>query len=730
MKNSFFGDYILYKMRGMRVVVIASAVMNLLSTTLLGAAACYFVVTMNKYLTLEDDSAKWLLEDQVPIVVTAALIVACAAIVGITIVVIFTPASAFDFFVKRNCTDTLGCLPLTYRQRFWGDFLSGLGVHMISFIPCSAAGLIFAAAADGNISDTFNEYIYDTILYNSAVIRNIFVRTYLSYILLLFVGYMGAYAVSCFVTVCCGRKFNAKACSLIFQILPAGLVTVYCGCALMNSVGVDIYEEWTKAIAVIPPVGTWLSAVLRGSVNITAFNDIGSQLERAFFLIKHPWYIVVTAVILAALIIGAYFLGKLRKNERTGREFVFKGAYRVMSVMTVVFIIGIIQMARDEMPVIFSLGSVFAIIIAFVVYAAIELIHTRSFKRIWWTALKFIAICLACQGFFLLVHNTGGFGAEKYLPPRALISEVRVSGDKFLDPIINHYDKYYIYRSDDAISAILSEHEKLLSETSDVGTGGDIVVTYVLKNGGEVVRGYGMTYVDGVAQSETLAEMCSTIRQLTPTDSSVLGFIDDPQYGEIEIKYHKMTHVKELGYVSSGAVYVAEGMEEFMELLKHDIINNYTWYQSNVGEINIRHSLNGTGDWETYYIHEGYADTIAFLNDPANMTDKPKEDPKDFVYHINFTWGRRNTESDPEVPYGEGEAISRISVSVSSEDESAEAKEIIGYLRPVSEAPEGVISKNFNIYSNNDSVGTLGIAKEDERAVIRVMLKYVRTHME
>ncbi len=101
-----------------------------------------------------------------------------------------------------------------------------------------------------------------------------------------------------------------------------------------------------------------------------------------------------------------------------------------------------------------------------------------------------------------------------------------------------------------------------------------------------------MTYVDGVAQSETLAEMCSTIRQLTPTDSSVLGFIDDPQYGEIEIKYHKMTHVKELGYVSSGAVYVAEGMEdEFMELLKHDIINNYTWYQSNVGEINIRAPL-------------------------------------------------------------------------------------------------------------------------------------------
>ena len=112
------------------------------------------------------------------------------------------------------------------------------------------------------------------------------------------------------------------------------------------------------------------------------------------------------------------------------------------------------------------------------------------------------------------------------------------------------------------------------------------------------------------------------------------------------------------------------------------------------------------------------------------MTDKPKEEPKEYVYNISLIGGVLETETEPEVPYGEGEAISRISVSVSSEDESAEARELIGYLRPVSEAPEGGISKNFNIYSNNGSVGTLGIAKEDERAVIRVMLKYVRTHME
>lgn len=728
MKKSFFGKYLLYKLRGMRSMAVASAVMNFLSTTLLGVAAFYYVVTMNKYLTLEDDSAKWLLENQVPIVITAALIVACAAIVALAIIIMLTPASAFDFFVKRNAMDTLGCLPLTYRQRFWGDFLSGLGVHMISFIPFSAIGLLFCAIAHGSLNDASKEYLSDIVLCYTGVIRNVFVKAYLSYILLLFVGYMGAYAVSCFVTVCCGRSFNAKACSLICQILPAGLVTVYCSCAFMKTVGVDITVEWTKALAVIPPLGTWVSAIFRGGSNTTAFIDIGVRLERAFFICKQPWYLAVIAVILAALIISAYFLGKLRRNERTGRDFVFKGAYYVLSVMTVVFIIGIIQMTRDAMPWMFSLGSIFAIIVAFVLYAAIEFIHTRSFKLIWLTALKFTAICLACQGFFMLAFYTGGFGAGKYLPPRSLISEIRISGNKILDPLISRSDEYYIYRSDDAISTILSEHEKLIGETSNVRTGNDIGITYVLKNGGEVVRGYGTTYVNGVAWSETLAEMCGAIRQLTPTDSSVLGFVDDPQYDEIEIVYYKMTYDEDLGAVRSGAVYVAEGREdEFMELLKHDIINNYTWYQSRVGEIHIRHSLNGTGDWEQYFIHEKYADTIAFLDDPANLTDKPKEEPKEFVYNINLEWGFWEEEQDPEVPYGEGESVSQMSVSVSSEDESAEARELSGYLSPVSEVPAGEVSKNFIVHSGNDADGALCVAEKDERAVIRAMLKFIRT---
>lgn len=68
-----------------------------------------------------------------------------------------------------------------------------------------------------------------------------------------------------------------------------------------------------------------------------------------------------------------------------------------------------------------------------------------------------------------------------------------------------------------------------------------------------------------------------------------------------------------------------------------------------------------------------------------------------------------------------------MSVSVSSEDESAEARELIGYLSPVSEVPAGEVSKNFIVHSGNDADGALCVAEKDERAVIRAMLKFIRT---
>lgn len=725
MKKSFFGDYFLYKLRGKRGMMIASAVMNFLSTTLIGALATYYINIMNKDLVLEDGPSKQFLETQAVIVIVGALIAAGAAIVALTIIIMFTPANTFDFFVKKNFTDTLGCLPLTYRQRFWGDFLSGLGVHMISFIPCSALGLILAAAANGSMSDAVKRYLDDILLYNSAGTQNIFVKWYLSYILLLFVGYMGAYAVSCFVTICCGRSFNAKACSLISQILPAGLVSVYCSFVYVNTVGIDINTEWMRAIAFIPPVGTWLSAVFMGDFD-TAFYYIDEQLDRAFFAIREPVFFIITAVLLAALIFGAYFLGKLRKNERTGRDFVFGGAYYVLSVMTAVFIIGIIQMASDETPGIFSLWPIFSMIVALTAYVIIDLIYTRSFKWIWMTVLRFIAVYLACQGFFLLAHNTRGFGVDKYLPPRALISEVRVSGNNFFSDV---RDGSYIYRSDEAISTILSEHEKLFGD-EDIFTGNDISITYVLKNSRKVVRSYCTLYNSTTFEprSKTLIEVCDAIHRLTPTDSSALGFIDDPQYDSISITYYKLTLDETFAYVRSPAVYITEGREdEFMELLRYDTINNLSRMQRKVGEIIIRHSMNGSPAWDTYHIYDGYTSTLDFLNDPANITEEQPEE-KEMIYTFKFSWGLWDTDGE-DASHGEGESISEIMVTVSSADESAATKELIGYLRPIIDIPADEVSKNFAIYSNSPD-GDLSVTAEDEQAVIRAMLKFIRTHME
>ncbi|MBD5129297.1 MAG: hypothetical protein HDT43_05175 [Ruminococcaceae bacterium] len=732
--------YILYKLRGMRGMTVASAVFNFLSTTLVGAVFVYFVDVLNKMALTDDSDVRGRYMLQCSNAENIVLIAEPIAIAVLAVLISVTPAVAFRFFVKRDLTDTLGSLPMTYRQRFWGDFLSGLTAHMLSFIPCSAVGLIITAIANGSVSDGARE-----LSFYSSHITNLIeygaVKTYMSYILLLFVGYMGAYAVSCLVTACCGRTGSAVTYSLISQIFPSGLVFIYSLCAFENSIGVDPTLEFGNMLTVIPSLGLWLSAIWRFNLHDVYYSGYYSSnknvlmFQKGFFLNDQPIYLVIAAAVIAVIIAGAYFLGKLRKNEKTGRDFVFAGAYHVIAVSSVMFLIGLIHFIQDQN---FSANIFITLILAFVVYAVIEVVHMRTFKWLWMTALRFAAIGLAFGCVTFWAYLTRGFGVDKYIPPRALISEVRITGTQFIDYYFLSGEKGFVYRSDEAIDAILSEHKKIvdsINEDADFGTNSALTIIYVLKDGSEVVRSYGpIRYtMDGeLARENAVSKACAAIKQLTPTDSSALGFVDDPQYDTIGISYRTITHDSHLGYIDSPAVYVAQGKEEeLMELLKRDLINNFSYhnYTHPIGEINIDHSTNGTDAWEQYFIYDDYTNALEFLNDPANVTDKPPAE-KEFTYVFRLLWGYWDMTSDDNTSRGEGETIDEISIGISSTDDSAIAKELVGYIKPMNEVSSDEISKNINIISTNLADGALCVTAEDEQAVISAMLKYIRTYAE
>lgn len=732
MKKSFFGNYFLYKLRGFRGIAVVSAVLNFLSTTLVGADILFLVNLLKK--TYETDDP---VEGYISVIVVS-LIAAAVAVIALTVIITITPAVGFKFYNDRPAADTIGSLPLTYGQRFWGDFLSGFGAYMISFIPCSAAGLIFAAAAKSGAGDTLRDPTIIGLVGDFSVSLGVDpVRLYMALILTLFVGYIGAYALSCFVTACCGRTGSAVMYSLISLFIPAGLVMVYCYCAFKNAVGIEVIHEAMRATAVLPPVGTWFNAVIRYNY-ATFFYGVEESLGKLCFLVDEPGYLIVLSIIVAALIVGAYFLGKFRKAERTGVDFVYKGAYHVISVSIIAFVIGLFFMTREMYmkPV----DIFFSVLLSLVLYVVIDLVHTRSVKKLWQTALRYAAILTACYGFITSANNTGGFGAEKYLPPRSAISEVRISGAEFLNfPNFSALDpdsNCFVYRSDEAISTILNEHEKLIGDLGELDTSDLLAITYVLKNGSEVNRYYGCdtklsesesnTYKFEM-ESKTLREVCAAIKQLEPTDSSALGFIDAPRYDSIKIGYSEYVRGAKYANIPMEAVFITEGKEaEFMELLKHDMINNYTFNYDYRGVVRISYTLNGISDYEQYTIIGEYADTLMFLNDPANVAGEPPEEKLE--YTIGFSPNRQDIFSSviTETPDEKLETIGKITVRVSADDDSEAARELLGYLRKYKDASdieEG--SERITVYTNDWD--TVYVAEEDESAVIKAMLKYILT---
>lgn len=728
LKKSFFKDYFLYKLRGFRGTAVASAVMNFFSTTFLGAG-CLLLVYLGSsaYEGYDPFGGGYGLLFLSYVILGIFLLAAAVE----TIIVTFSPLRAFRSYNRRPVADMIGCLPLTYSQRFWGDFLSGLCANLISFIPCAAAGIPFMAAAQSIARKSADMSVDITPDY--------VVPTYLSVILLLFVGYLAAYAVSCFIAACCGRAGTSAVYTLISLFIPAGFALIYGFCVFGDAVGVNVMTEVSNALSAIPPVGVWASVIAR------AFDARRSYrvFRSLWYLTDQPVYLVVSLLIIAALIVGAYLLGKRRKCERTGGDFVFRGAYHVISTALAAFVIGFFFMVKEFSFSIINFGErnvelidiVFSAGAAFVVYAVAELVHTRSFGKLWQTALKFAGICAVCFGTIALAQNTGGFGAEKRLPVRSAIAEVRVSGSSML---YRRWDDALIYRSNEAISAILEENKRIVNNAGDnICTGDALTITYMLKDGRTVTRGYSSDYdaVTNEMRSKILADACANIRKLTPTDSSALGFIDDPRYDSISIRYIKYAHDNNTAENASDTnvpektVYVTEGKEdELMELLKNDTLFNHKGEytsKNSVGTVWIEYTVDGAPGFATYYILDDYADTLAFLDDPENLRGSPAAE-EEFIYFFSVYSNVDYDEAGRAVGLM---PIKEFRLTVSSADDSEAARELLSFAAPYDEMVDEV-SDYITVHSSSPQGGALGVRKRDESAVIRAMVKYARESAE
>lgn len=604
-----------------------------------------------------------------------------AAAVPISIVMITaTTISSFRIYHNRADMDTLGCLPVSYRERFWGDLLSGIVSNFVSFVPLFLISLIMIEDMKKPMFSALDGYYFYDYLLTLRILKDLGIT-------LLFV-YLGVYAVTAFVCSCCGKKGSSVLYSFVMMAVLPGIYTVYGSHLFSYVLGMDTYYEIMKNVCMLPPFGPIVSLLMsneyRGNLPVD---------PKYCMLGENPFFLVVYLLITAAFIAGAYFIGKRRRAENVGESFVFKSAYHALTLIFMVTLIGASKVGYSNMMD--DSGIQWVMLLSFIVYAALEISHNKGFKGFWKTAVRFAAVFGVCFAFFAVVEKTNAFNMYKKIPSEGSIKEVRVSGKYFYTPwASNEGTREYILDTRDSVSGILSEHKSLL-ESDNIQTGDELKVVYVMKTGQEVMRLYS---VRNAETDDVIKSFSDAAKQLPDFDFGDLGFIDEPDLSKYTVSViNRHTNEK---FVRD------DKLERLAEILRYDIENNYSNVgpgQNTEGHLRITEKNKKHDFSNDYLIFPSYTGTIEFLNDPDNVTTETESNDID-TYFFNY----RNDNF-------------AVRVYVSTEDTRAAAKELLSYIKPVSESDTYDNKKDVLIKSDLTGI-RYTIDPANKEAVIKAMI--------
>lgn len=692
LKRSFFREYLSYKLRGMLAIGITSAAMSFLACVLSGIS---LLVLAGAEDSMDSYFGRLLISE-------FGLIGALAGFAGIVVLAIITPIISFKFYRQRNTMDTLGSLPLTYGQRFWGDFLSGFAAISAPFCVMSGiGGILFAVmqryiSKDDNLLDLFSNIIgKDGSLVTFGM--QVFV--------IMLIVIVSMYAVSALVTSCCGKAGSSALYTVIAAVVIPVIIAMYGTFALNCSIGILPEKNIDKILACIPPVGTIASVIL----------DIRRVFFQGFSMMENPLYPIISLIFIAAIIAAAYFIGKRRKAERVGESFVVDTMYHVLTLSLVLAVIGIYISANRVLGLDFSKIPTGALI-ALIFYLILELVQSRSFKKIWKSLIRYVCVAVVGFGFFAAVGGTWCFGIWKNLPKQSDILEVGVSGSYFFGA------DEYVYRADDAVSAILSEHNKLLEDPERIYTGGkygyysnSLNIEYRLKDGKTVSRYYWGD--EGIIRAAS-----EKIGKQKPFSIPALRFLNEPFYEGVTVTYYVDNQKTEI----KSSVY-----EELFAAMKDDIINHYSpnnYSDTYSMQVDITYTNEyGRFVWDRYHVYETYTKTLAILNNPDNYTADTDNTDSKFEEYTLSVWSLGAEEGNLN---SVSEMVPDMCVKFNSNSDSEYVKELMSYFMEygVNDDTDYVSGYRFIAYvkdENGNHTGYKGISNDKREAAIKAILNLI-----
>lgn len=319
----------------------------------------------------------------------------------------------FGCLYNKNKADMYLSAPLSMKQRFFSDYLSGLASYIIPFIAAQIPTLIlFAVGHFGFDGKEFTYYIEGTEgkITEYHYVSDFFGKAFPYYGRFAVGGIIAMimlFTLTVLILTCCGTLFDGIVHTVLINVF-AFLAPYYSFNFLYqndHSYMADLNKLYFHILAFTSPAGAVVTLVTGLFNNLTMYRTVPLW----------SWTVGVIANI-AINFAAAYFLYKKRRAEQLSKPIVFRWIYGLMMTLALCFAIAVTLNQKNTEDIKFDKYSFTVLICSLLVYLVCEIVSNRGVKKLWKGAVRFAVSFAVLTGCFLIVSGTRFFGIEYYVP--------------------------------------------------------------------------------------------------------------------------------------------------------------------------------------------------------------------------------------------------------------------------------------------------------------------------
>ncbi len=497
----------------------------------------------------------------------------------------------------------IGGLPLTHKERFWGDFLSGYTAYVAPIILAGVITMLISIPLQ-DVTDKFN------IMF--GVETTLMCTTYvLGVVLSLFALLSLMYIISAVAVMCCGRPIQAEIMSIVLLLAPSLAVGGISACFANAITGLDNYkviDMIRKAAHIFPPLGLMLN--IKRNYDSLSNADMGDppHIDKFFtsdFTIFNLLYMLYVIIFAAALTALAYYLSKSRRQEQTGLILVYKAFYRVISVLAAGGAASLVL--AIFVPII---GFGFSILIASgtaaIIILLLELVRKPAARDVVKSLICWVGTVVCCVGIYLLFDKTGAFGHRYINVPVDKVESVRVYYDYMLYSGAYQRGVYEITDKSEIEKLTNSYNDTVKEVYGDLRLGGQFEIDYMLTDGTRFSR-----WVSGKERGTAIPRLINAVCRLDSFPEMQSTWLAEHDFYGCEAT---------LDGIYGELTVPEENISEFKALYAEELREKYYHAASEVGGIVLVWD-EGRHNTSYYPIAEDYTRTINYLKSLYDNSD-------------------------------------------------------------------------------------------------------------